>query len=124
VHLNRVRSGLSNSIAGRRGVLARVIAGGRATLGDRVRIAERMLPSLSADWRERVRTIVMQLPRDRVISYSALARSAGVQRAYCRALPSVLRALANRGVSVERVMRGDATNDSWDAADLYAAQEL
>jgi alkylated DNA nucleotide flippase Atl1 len=62
---------------------------------------------LAPDWKARVRHIVMQVPEGKVITYAALVTVAGVQNAYCRALPSVLRALGKFDVPVHRVVPSD-----------------
>ncbi len=123
--LNEVRTGLAKEVGARRGLLARVVGSGRASIGDRGRVTVHAMRSLDADWKQRVLEIVMNVPPDSVISYAALARAAGVQATYCRALPTVLRTLAARGAPVERVVSGGAVAERrlWDAESYYAAQE-
>lgn len=124
-YLDTVRPHLAREIGPRRGVLARVLSDGVATLRDRGELPPIALPALSSDWRARVHAIVLAIPPGRVLTYAALARAAGVQRAYIRALPSVLRALAARGAPVERIVPASRLGSVqvWDAARYYAAQE-
>jgi alkylated DNA nucleotide flippase Atl1 len=123
--LDEVRAGLAKEVGARRGVLARVVGSGRVRIGERGRMAGRAMRALDGDWKERVLEIVRNVPAGSVISYAALARAAGVQATYCRALPSVLRGLAARGAPVERVVpeRAVAARPLWDAGGYYAAQE-
>lgn len=117
--LNDVRPRLSREIGPRRGVLARVVSSGDASIGDRGSMVPDWAPPLALDWRERVYAILMAMPVGRVLSYSTLARAAGVQQAYCRAMPSVLRSLALRGAPVHRVVPADPSR-----IDLRVIQEL
>ncbi|HUQ03372.1 MAG TPA: MOSC domain-containing protein [Kofleriaceae bacterium] len=124
--LNQVRAGLSKEIGIRRGVLARVLSSGRAEVGDSAAVLPRTSTRLHPDWRDRVDEIVRRVPPDHVVSHAALARAAGVQPAYCRALPTVLRSLASRGAPVHRVMPASALRPSsrvWDAASYFTHDE-
>lgn len=124
--LDHVRPGLAHEIGLRRGVLARVVGDGTASPGDRGHVLPRALPALAVDWKARILSILTRMPTDRVITYAALARAAGVQSTYCRALPAVLRALAARGASIDRVLPDRAAPldaPRWDASSLYAAEE-
>lgn len=143
--LNEVRAGLSREIGTRRGLLARVVSNGHASVGDRGRLLTTNAEPLAYDWRERVYAILMSMPWGCVVSYAALARAVGVQTAYCRAIPSVLRSLAARGAPVHRVVPTDASKldshvmrqlrsegvdlqatfsrSSWDARLYYSGQE-
>jgi len=143
--LNDVRPGLSKDIGSKRGLLARVVVGGSASIGTEGRLLGTDAGPLPDDWRERVFAILMTMPAGRVLSYTALARAAGVQTAYCRAIPSVLRKLEKRGAPVHRVvpndvssvdvriarklksegidLRSDTSTRAWDASCYYAEQE-
>jgi alkylated DNA nucleotide flippase Atl1 len=92
-NLDAVRPGLARALGGRRGMLARVIAGGTLRPGDRIRDLGPLLPAWSDDWHERVLTVLEALPPGDVIAYSDLARLAGVQSTYCRAFPRMIRNL-------------------------------
>jgi len=143
--LNDVRPGLSKEIGRKRGLLARVVASGSASIGTEGRLLGTGAAPLADDWRERVFEILMTMPAGWVLSYAALARAAGVQTAYCRAIPSVLRKLEKRGAPVHRVVpsdvstldvriarklksegidvRCDVSTRAWDASRYYAAEE-
>jgi alkylated DNA nucleotide flippase Atl1 len=105
--LNVVRPRLSREIGLRRGLLARVLSGGTLQVGDIGATDAWSTPPLASDWKARVRHIVMQVPEGKVITYSALVTAAGVQSAYCRALPSVLKVLGRLDVPVHRVVPSD-----------------
>ncbi|MBQ5946720.1 MOSC domain-containing protein [Massilia sp. ST3] len=92
--LDRHQPGLSRAIGGRRGMLARVLAGGRIQAGDRVTGLGPLLPAWPEDWRERVRMVLDALPPGHVLEYRQLAHLAGVAAGYCRAFP---RAIARLG---------------------------
>ncbi|MEH6434564.1 MOSC domain-containing protein [Massilia sp. DD77] len=92
--LDRHQPGLSRAIGGRRGMLARVLAGGRIQPGDRVAGLGPLLPAWPEDWRERVRIVLDALPPGHVLGYRQLAHLAGVAASYCRAFP---RAIARLG---------------------------
>ena len=142
--LNAVRPHLSREIGSRRGFLARVLAGGALKIGDVGAQDASSTQPLASDWKARIRHIVMQVPEGKVITYAALVTVAGVQSAYCRALPSVLRALGKFDVPVHRVvpsdprkidgghlrrLRGEGTDlgagnsAHWNNALYFAAQE-
>jgi alkylated DNA nucleotide flippase Atl1 len=105
--LNAVRPHLSREIGSRRGLLARVLSGGALKIGDVGAPDTCSSQPLASDWKARIRHIVMQVPEGKVITYAALVTVAGVQSAYCRALPSVLRTLAKFDVPVHRVVPSD-----------------
>jgi alkylated DNA nucleotide flippase Atl1 len=124
--LDHARAGLARTIGNKRGLLARVISSGRAEVGDSATVLSRVAAPLHADWRERVHDILGHIPPDHVISHAALARAAGVQPVYCRALPTVLRTLAARGAPAHRVVRAAGLGESsrvWDASAYYAGDE-
>ncbi len=115
--LDRVRPGLARAIDDRRGMLARVVAGGEIRAGDRVEVLDARMPALPEDWRERVVQVLGALPAGMVVEYAALARFAGVQSVYCRAFP---RLLASRGLSGKAVTaRSGSTSLRWDGSGLY-----
>ena len=92
--LERVRPGLARAIAGRRGVLGRVLDDGALAAGQVVVVERRTMPALDDDWRARVVDIVRHVPRGQVVTTTRLVAIAGVQVTYCRALPAVLRRAA------------------------------
>jgi len=88
--LDAVQPRLAARIGNRRGMLARVLAGGVIRAGDAVRdlgVLEQPWPD---DWRERVRRVLDAVPEGCVVQYRVLARLAGIQSSYCRAFPRVL----------------------------------
>lgn len=119
--LEEVREGLFDSIGARRGIFARVVANGRMRVGDPVRILDARMPAMSADWKRRAAEVVTAVPAGETISYRQLALATGVDRAFIRAMPTVLRALAKHGVPVERVAKAEAaTLPAWDAQPYFA----
>lgn len=88
--LNAHRLGLMRGIAGERGVLGRVIRGGRVHVGDPVQVLPDALPAWPDMWQERVRQVAAAVPAASVVGYAHLARLAGVPLAYCRVFPRVL----------------------------------
>jgi hypothetical protein len=116
-YLDAHRAGVSARIGGRRGVLARVLAGGIVRPGDRILDPGCALPAWPDDWRARVARVVHAVPEGMVVSYAQLARLAGVQPTYCRAFPRVLKSLglAHKAVSAQaaRELR------CWDGHGLF-----
>lgn len=88
--LDAVRPGLARVLGARRGMLARVIAGGALRVGDTVRDLGRLAPPWPNDWRERVRRVLDAMPPGALLEYRQLARLAGIQSSYCRAFPRLL----------------------------------
>jgi MOSC domain-containing protein YiiM len=116
-HLERVRAGLSKMIGARRGMLARVVESGRVRVGDSARVLAERLPAMPADWKRRAADVVASLPAGETINYRQLAITVGVDRAYIRAMPTVLRALGIAG----RIVKGDAASlPAWDAQPYFA----
>jgi hypothetical protein len=119
--LDAQRPGLARALAGRRGMLARVLAGGTIRPGDRIRDLGPLLPAWSDDWRDRVLRILDAVPAQSVVEYGLLARLAGVQSTYCRAFPGMLAKLgpayATRAVS----MRAPAPGMRWNGDGLFDA---
>jgi MOSC domain-containing protein YiiM len=115
--LERLHPGLVRAIGQRRGVLARVHAGGVIRGGDPVQVLAGLAPALSEDWRERVVQVLAAMPPGLVVEYAELARLAGIQSSYCRAFP---RLLAARGLGHKALpARASAGLARWDGAGLY-----
>jgi hypothetical protein len=89
--LDRVQPRLAQRLGNRRGMLARVLAGGTVHIGDPVVDLGALAPAWSDDWRERVRRVLDAMPPGCVVEYRDLARLAGIQSSYCRAMPSLLK---------------------------------
>ncbi len=121
--LDRLRPGLSRHIGRDRGMLARVLEGGRLSDADafrRIGSARPLRPDLhDEDWRARVAAVVRAVPPGRWIGYAQLAVMAGVAPSYCRAFPRVLAGLppdvAGRVRSAAQALPGMP----WDGAGLF-----
>lgn len=87
------RPGLARGLGARRGMLARVLAGGSIRPGDAVRNLGVLAPAWPDDWRERVGRVLGAVPDGWVIEYRHLARLAGIQSSYCRAFPRLVAGL-------------------------------
>jgi MOSC domain-containing protein YiiM len=92
-YLDARHAGLARAIGHERGVLARVLRGGAVHAGDSVQRLDTTLPPWPDDWRDRVARILAQVPHGMVLEYRQLARLAGIQAVYCRALPALARKL-------------------------------
>jgi hypothetical protein len=89
--LDRHQDGLQSRIGAERGLLARVIESGVIQAEDGVRVTRWLgSPLWSDDWRERVLQVLKAVPNDRWITYTRLAKLAGVSAGYCRAFPRLL----------------------------------
>lgn len=119
--LDLQRPGLARALAGRRGMLARVVTGGTLRPGDRIRDLGQALPHWSDDWRARVRHILDALPDGAVVEYGLLARLAGVQPSYCRAFPGMLAKLGPAYARRAVPMRAPAAAVRWDGGGLFDA---
>jgi MOSC domain-containing protein YiiM len=84
------QSGLARKIGTRRGMLARVLAGGVIRRNDTVQDLGLLQTAWSDDWRERILQVLDAVPAQSVIEYKHLARLAGVQSSYCRAFPRMI----------------------------------
>jgi hypothetical protein len=101
--LDGFQAGLSGRIGARRGMLARVLAGGSIHAGDRILDVGQGLPAWDEDWRERVAQVLRAVPDGMVLTYARLALLAGVQSTYCRAFPRLLKSLgyADKALSAQ-----------------------
>lgn len=115
--LDTHRPGLARALGRRRGVLARVVAGGVIHTGDPVEVLDRRMPAMAEDWRDRVAQVLDAMPPGMVLEYGELARLAGIQSSYCRAFPRVLvaRGLAGKAVPA----RSSCSAPRWDGAGLF-----
>jgi hypothetical protein len=118
-YLDAFQAGLSGRIGRRRGILARVLAGGAIHSGDRIRDLGRMLPAWDDDWRARVARVLQAVPDGMVVTYAQLALLAGVQPTYCRAFPRLVAKLgphyAGKALSAQAV----AGRPCWDGHGLF-----
>lgn len=117
--LDRQRPGLARAIGTRRGVLARVLAGGEIHPGDRVRDLGPLLPHWSDDWRERVVRVLDAVPPGHAVEYRQLARLAGIASTYCRAFPAVLRRLGPAHAARAVAQGVDPARPRWDGRGLF-----
>ena len=92
-YLDARQPGLARAIGRERGVLARVLQGGEVRAGDSIVRLAGTEQAWSDDWRDRVARILAQVPEGMVLEYRQLARLAGIQAVYCRALPVLARKL-------------------------------
>jgi hypothetical protein len=119
-YLDAWQAGVAARIGRRRGILARVLAGGTIHPGDRILDLGRPLPAWDDDWRARVAQVLRAVPIGMVLTYAQLARLAGVQSTYCRAFPRLVRSLgyADKAVSAQAA----AGLRCWDGAGLFGAE--
>jgi len=118
-NLDAFRPGLARALGERRGMLARVIAGGTLRPGDRIRDLGPLLPAWSDDWRERVLMVLDALPQGYVIEYRDLARLAGVQSTYCRAFPRMIRNLGSEYAGLAVAANDPADAPRWKGEGLF-----
>ncbi|WP_197416505.1 MULTISPECIES: MOSC domain-containing protein [unclassified Massilia] len=116
-YLDASQAGLSGRIGWRRGVLARVLAGGTIRPGDRILDLGRPLPAWDEDWRARVTQVLHKLPDGMVLTYAQLARLAGVQSTYCRAFPRLLGKLGLAGKALSA--QAAAGRRCWQGEGLF-----
>lgn len=117
--LDKHKPGLSRAIGTRRGILARVLAGGVVRRGDRIHALGVLQPPWPDDWRERIVQVLEAVPAGSVIEYKHLARLAGVQSSYCRAFPRMIR---NRGAHYAGkaiASQSTTTQPRWDGEGLF-----
>jgi hypothetical protein len=115
--LDGFQAGLSGRIGARRGMLARVLAGGPIRAGDRILDVGQVLPAWNDDWRGRVAQVLRAVPDGMVLSYARLALLAGVQSTYCRAFPRLLKSLGY----ADKALSAQATQGlrCWDGEGLF-----
>ena len=117
--LDAIQPRLAARIGIRRGVLARVLAGGNIQRGDRVRDLGVLAQPWPDDWRERVRRVLDAVPPGAVVEYRHLAHLAGIQSSYCRAFPRLVAKLGD-GYATKAVSAQSAvTLPRWDGAGLF-----
>jgi MOSC domain-containing protein YiiM len=116
-YLDAYRAGVSARIGRRRGILARVLAGGTIHPGDRIADMDGAYPAWDDDWRVRVAQVLRAVPNGMVVSYAQLARLAGVQSTYCRAFPRLVKSQGFAGKAVPA--QAAAGLRCWDGRGLF-----
>ena len=116
-HLDATKAGVAAQIGRRRGVLARVLAGGVIHPGDRIRDLGPQLAAWDDDWRVRVAQVLGAVPDGMVLTYAQLARLAGVQSTYCRAFPRLVKSLGHEGKALSN--QAAAGLQCWQGAELF-----
>lgn len=117
--LDAVQPRLATRIGKRRGMLARVLAGGVIRTGDAVRDLGVLEQSWPDDWRERVRRVLEAAPDGSVVEYRVLARLAGIQSSYCRAFPRLLARLGPYYAAKAVRAQAAATLPRWQGEGLF-----
>jgi hypothetical protein len=117
-YLDARQAGVAARIGRRRGVLARVLAGGVIHPGDRIRDLGRQLAAWDDDWRVRVEQVLRAVPGGMVLTYAQLARLAGVQSTYCRAFPRLVKSLGLAGKAVSS--QAAEGLQIWDGRGLFS----
>jgi hypothetical protein len=117
--LEAQRPGLARVLGQRRGILARVLAGGTIREGDPVRDLGPLLPAWPDDWKGRVLRVLDAVPPGAVLTYAQLARLAGVQSSYCRAVPAMLRKLGPAYVEKVVGQQAQVTASRWQGVGLF-----
>lgn len=117
--LDTHKPGLSRMIGTRRGILARVLAGGVIARGDRVRDMGVLETPWPDDWRARIVRVLDAVPAGSVIEYRHLARLAGVQSSYCRAFPRMIRNLGAEYQGKAISSQAASSQPRWAGAGLF-----
>lgn len=117
--LDRIQPRLAQRLGQRRGMLARVLAGGTVHAGDPVRDLGPLAPSWPDDWRERVRRVLDAVPAGHVVDYRVLARLAGVQSTYCRAMPNLLKRFGAAYAALAVAAQATSSLPRWDGQGLF-----
>lgn len=120
--LDGQQSALSRRIGARRGMMARVLAGGVIARGDRMHNLGVLEATWLDDWRARIAQVLAAVPADSVIEYKHLARLAGIQSSYCRAFPKVLGNLGEHAASKAVSSQSASPLPRWDGAGLFERQ--
>ncbi|MBZ2209459.1 MOSC domain-containing protein [Massilia sp. R798] len=113
------QSGLSRKLGTRRGMLARVLAGGLVQRGDRVQDLGVLEAPWPEDWRRRIAQVLDAVPPGAVIEYKQLARLAGVQPSYCRAFPRLIDSLGERYAAKAIAARSASMRHRWNGEGLF-----
>lgn len=118
-HLEHRHPGVVKAIHDRRGMLARVLRGGRMSVGDEVRQCTSSIPPISNIWQERIVGVLTRVPAGKRIEYRQLARLAGVPKAYCRVFPKILSKLPPTVACKAQAGTVAKTYERWTGEDLF-----
>ncbi|MGJ7915055.1 MOSC domain-containing protein [Massilia sp. LXY-6] len=118
-YLDGYLPGVSARIGRRRGILARVLAGGAIDPGDRILDLGCVMPAWDDDWRERVAQVLRTVPDGMVLTYARLALLAGVQPTYCRAFPRLVARLGPGHAGKAVPAHAAAGRRCWDGQGLF-----
>lgn len=118
-HLEHRHPGVVKAIRNRRGMLARVLRGGRMSVGDEVRQCTSAIPPISSVWQERIAGVLTRVPAGKRIEYRQLARLAGVPKAYCRVFPKILSQLPPTVASKAQAGTVADTHERWTGEGLF-----
>ncbi len=118
-HLEHRHPGVAKAIRNRRGVLARVLLGGRMFVGDEVRQCTSSIPPISSVWQERIAAVLTRVPAGKRVEYRQLARLAGVPKAYCRVFPKILSKLPPTLASKAQPGTVAHAREQWAGEDLF-----
>ena len=118
-HLEHRHPGVVKSIKGRRGMLARVLRGGRVSVGDEVREGRSSIPPISSVWQERIAGVLHHVPAGKRVEYRQLARLAGVPKAYCRVFPKILSQLPPTVANKAQVGTVAHIDERWTGEELF-----
>jgi len=94
--LEEVRRGLARQLLGKRGFLARVVAGGRVSRGAELSLMPMRLRAMPDDPKERLADFLSRVPAGAVVTYAQVKTVLGYASGYLRVLPVLLKSMSNR----------------------------
>lgn len=106
--LEKIQTGLSKEIKGKRGFLGIVVKDGLIKLDDDVSVTTYKLPAIPDDAKGRFREFVYRIPPGRVVKTPDLLMALGVSKAYYRAIPAFLKK-ADKDLPIHRIVRADGS---------------
>lgn len=106
--LEKIQTGLSKKIQGKRGFLGIVVKDGLIGLDDEVSVTAYRLPAIPDDAKGRFREFVYRIPPGKVVKTPNLLMALGVSKAYYRAIPAFLKK-ADKDLPIHRIVRADGS---------------
>lgn len=94
VKLNHERKNLCKEIAENRGILGRVLHGGKVQSGAQIAIMQANLPPLPVRTQDRIYELLAKVPPGKVITYSQITIFVGVNKSFIRTIPRIIRSAA------------------------------